>query len=50
MHTFDVFFGVDRETANMMIYFYYFRSYREVFFGSGNYIRLCVLLLRLSDG
>lgn len=27
------FFGVDRETANM-IYFYYFRSYREVFFAA----------------
>ena len=27
------FFGVDRETANM-IYFYYLRSYREVFFAA----------------
>lgn len=40
------FFGVDRETANM-IYFYYFRSYREVFFAAAITFVFAFLLLRL---
>lgn len=39
-------FGVDRETANM-IYFYYFRSYREVFFAAAITFVFAFLLLRL---
>lgn len=39
-------YGVDRETANI-IYFYYFRSYREVFFAAAMTFVFVFLLLRL---